>query len=67
MIYCIILNVSTLTYLLYVNHTFRKNKQNKFFCIVICYCELKLKWMNIMFVKNDKSPTKRVRTDFQGK
>ena len=41
-------------YLFYVNNIFDVKKQNKFCCIVICYCELKLKLLNIIFLLKTK-------------
>ena len=51
MIYCIILNFSTLRDLLSVNNMLCVKKQNKLCCIVIYYFELKFKCLNIIFVQ----------------
>ena len=61
-LYGIIINIRTLKYLLSVNHMLCVKKQKKLCCIVISYCELKLKCINIIFVKNNKRPIKRVIT-----
>ena len=42
-------------------------EQNKLFCIIICYCEIKLKWPNIVFVlKENKSPILKVEEKLSG-
>ena len=37
--------------------------QNKLCCTIIPYCELKPKWITIMFLLNTKSPIKQFKTD----
>ena len=43
-------------------------EQNNLYCIIIYYCELKLKLINILFlIKNEKRPIKKFKTEIQVK
>ena len=45
----VLLNVINFKYLLAGDKCFVKEKNN-LFCIILCYCDLKLKCLNIVFV-----------------